>query len=159
MNEWYIFKIQFLYIRNVEKGIFGLGRSDPYFEIAKKYHRPMKGKPHVQPVFRSEVKKNHLNPLWNRAIIDLEHLCDNNMDMTLVITVYDGPEEKTFLSQTFTRVPIGFVEIKCSDVANNVTNEEEKKGNGDTTNALQLKRKDSDNFHVGNLVILQWENI
>ena len=81
------------------------------------------------------------------------------MDMTLVITVYDGPEENTFLSQTFTRVPIGFVEIKCSDVANNVTNEEEKKGNGDTTNALQLKRKDSDNFHVGNLVILQWENI
>jgi len=160
------FQLRCIKLLNVEKGTMGLDRTDPFFEIAKKYKRPTKGRPRLQPVYRSEVIGDHLNPCWDRDIIDILHLCDgigldnnnnddnDDEDMTLVITVFDGTEPDTFLSQPFTRTEVGRVETSLRALMESVT----PGGNGDTTNALRLKRHKGDRTkEVGLLVVLKAE--
>uniref|UniRef100_A0A7S3PU97 C2 domain-containing protein n=1 Tax=Chaetoceros debilis TaxID=122233 RepID=A0A7S3PU97_9STRA len=161
----FAFQLRCLNLLNVEKGTMGLDRTDPFFEIAKKYKRPTKGRPRLQPVYRSEVIADHLNPCWDRDIIDILHLCDgigldnasdndDEEDMTLVITVFDGTEPDTFLSQPFTRTEVGSVETSLRALQDSVT----LGGNGDTTNAMRLKRHKGDRAkEVGLLVVLKAE--
>ena len=40
-------------------------------------------------VFRSEYVKKDLNPLWNAGKVDLDHLCSNDFNASLRITVLD----------------------------------------------------------------------
>jgi len=164
-NKKFTFQLRCLNLLNVEKGTMGLDRTDPFFEIAKKYKRPTKGRPRLQPVYRSEVIADHLNPCWDRGTIDILHLCDgigiglndddgdsDEEEMTLVITVFDGTEPDTFLSQPFTRTEVGRVETSLRALQDSVT----PGGNGDTTNALRLKKYKGDRIkEVGLLIVLK----
>lgn len=151
-SSLFTFQLRCLNLLNVEKGTMGLDRTDPFFEIAKKYKRPTKGRPRLQPVYRSEVIADHLNPCWDRGTIDILHLCDDEEEMTLVITVFDGTEPDTFLSQPFTRTEVGRVETSLRALQDSVT----PGGNGDTTNALRLKRYKGDRIkEVGLLIVLK----
>jgi len=76
-------------MKNVEPGAFGLGRSDPFFEVAKKNADYRLATIKWQVVYRSEDIPNNLNPYWRPTTIGLEELCYGNLDWPLKITVYD----------------------------------------------------------------------
>jgi len=76
-------------MKNVEPGAFGLGRSDPFFELAKKNADYSIAQVKWNVVYRSEEINNNLNPYWKPASIGLEELCYGKLDWPLKITVYD----------------------------------------------------------------------
>ena len=76
-------------MKNVEPGLFGLGRSDPYFEIAKKDADYSIGRVKWNVVYRSEYIENNLNPYWRPTTIGLEELCYGNLDWPLKIAFFD----------------------------------------------------------------------
>ena len=76
-------------MKNVEPGAFGLGRSDPFFEVAKKNADYSIGHLKWNVVYRSEHKNDNLNPYWREVSIGLEELCYGELDWDLKITVYD----------------------------------------------------------------------
>ena len=76
-------------IRNVEPGILGLGRSDPYLEIAKKNTDHNAGIVRWNVVHRTESIQNHLNPFWQEFSKSLEELCDDDVHSPLLISVLD----------------------------------------------------------------------
>lgn len=76
-------------IRNVEPGILGLGRSDPFLEIAKKNTDHNAGIVRWNVVHRTEAIQNHLNPFWKEFSKSLEELCDNDMHSPLLISALD----------------------------------------------------------------------
>ena len=76
-------------IKNVEPGLFGLGRSDPFFEISKKDSDPAIGHSKWNVVYRSEHIMDNLNPFWKPTLIGLEELCYGDLDWPLKITIWD----------------------------------------------------------------------
>lgn len=68
-------------LKNVE-GIFK-GKSDPFFEISRLIGS------HNQLIYRSEFFRNNLNPIWEFATIDLDYLCDGELDKTIFFDVFD----------------------------------------------------------------------
>lgn len=71
-------------LKNVE-GMFK--KSDPFFEIKRTYDGPGGGS--WTPVFRSKHIKNNLNPIWEPATVDVNALCDGDLDRKLSIAIYD----------------------------------------------------------------------
>ena len=76
-------------MKNVEPGPFGLGRSDPFFEISKKNADYNIGQVKWNVVYRSEHIENNLNPYWKPTYIDLEELCYAKLDWPLKVSIYD----------------------------------------------------------------------
>jgi Ca2+-dependent lipid-binding protein len=76
-------------IRNVEAGILGLGRSDPFVEIAKKNADHASGVVRWNVVHRSPQIVNHLNPFWDEFSLSLEELCNNDLNWPIRIVVKD----------------------------------------------------------------------
>lgn len=76
-------------MKNVEPGFFGLGRSDPFFEIAKKNADYSIARVKWNVVYRSEYIDNNLNPYWRPATIGLEELCYGKIDWPLKIAFFD----------------------------------------------------------------------
>jgi hypothetical protein len=79
-------------MKNVEPGAFGLGRSDPFFEVSKKNADYSIAQVRWNVVYRSEAIDNNLNPYWRPTDIGLEELCYGKMDWPLKITVFDHNE-------------------------------------------------------------------
>lgn len=113
-------------VKNIEKGSFGFGKTDPYLEIAKEYSYPSIGSKHVQVVYRSEVIHNHLNPLWEKSDINLEVLCDGNLDMPLRVSIWDYSSSKRTMIGSFDTNVRGLV----SSVATN--------GNADRSRSFEF---------------------
>ena len=139
-----IFQFRCLDVKNIESGILGFGKTDPYLEIAKIYSYPEVGSKHIQAVYRSKAISNHLNPYFEQGAINLEALCDGNQNMSLQISLWDYGSKK--------RTMIGLLETDTMGLLEAVT----KGGNGDKSNALQFcaeshKRKKV----VGHLVVLE----
>lgn len=68
-------------IKNVE-GLLG-GKSDPFFEFNRKEGD------FTRLAYRSQVKKNNLNPDWGEVKIDVDYLCGSNFDQPFAISIYD----------------------------------------------------------------------
>jgi hypothetical protein len=79
-------------MKNVEPGAFGLGRSDPFFEVAKKDSDYSIAQVKWNVVYRSEHIENNLNPYWKPINIGLEELCYGKLDWPLRISVLDHNE-------------------------------------------------------------------
>jgi len=73
--------------QNLDKKDF-FGKSDPYFEICKTTESN-----DCTVVFRSEVKRNTLNPVWNQFSIESRNLCNGDYDRQLRIDVYDADDD------------------------------------------------------------------
>jgi len=80
-----------LNVKNIEGGNFtlGLGRSDPFVTLSKKYNNPENGKIRWQRVYKSPVIMNHLNPLWEEFHIHLDDLCDEDLNRPLLMELWD----------------------------------------------------------------------
>jgi hypothetical protein len=101
-------------IANVESGFLGLGRSDPFYELAKKNADVKSGIVRWNVVHRSERRDNHLNPYWDPVTLTLEELCYNDLNYPLQIRILDwnGTHEPT---------PIGQFETKIQDIIDHIS--------------------------------------
>lgn len=71
-------------LKNVE-GMFK--KSDPFYELRRTYDGPGGGS--WTPVYRSKHVKNDLNPKWEPATIDVNALCDGDLDRRLQVAIFD----------------------------------------------------------------------
>jgi len=71
-------------LKNVE-GMFG--KSDPFFELSRKVD--VAGGLTWDNVYRSEKIKNNLNPEWETAIVELSKLCGGDLDLPILVSVFD----------------------------------------------------------------------
>lgn len=132
-------------IRNVEPGLLGLGRSDPFFEIGKKDADHASGQVRWNVVYRSEHKDNHLNPFFAPFKIGIEELCNGDLDATIRIAVLDHNKHG---NHKF----IGAAETTLAKMIANVS----VKGNADRDVALELYMEGDQNRH-GLMIVLQAE--
>lgn len=84
-----VFHMRGLNVKNVESGVWGLGRSDPFYEISKKNADHEKGIVRWSPVYRSEKIDDNLNPFFNEHMMSLEELCYCDLDWPLRISIFD----------------------------------------------------------------------
>jgi hypothetical protein len=112
------FQLRGLDIQNVEAGVLGLGRTDPFFEIAKKDADHAAGSVRWNVIYRSEHVINHLNPYWQKPNmpISLEELCYCDINWPLLITVYDwnanGKHTEVGQFETTVKTLMGQVAVK-----------------------------------------------
>ena len=71
-------------LKNVD-GLFK--KSDPFYELRRTHDGPGGGS--WTPVYRSKHMKNNLNPKWEPATIDVNTLCDGNLDRQLQVAIFD----------------------------------------------------------------------
>jgi len=71
-------------LKNVE-GMFK--KSDPFFEVRRTYDGPGGGS--WTPVYRSQHVKDNLDPKWGPATIDVNALCDGDLDRRLQVAIFD----------------------------------------------------------------------
>jgi hypothetical protein len=71
-------------LKNVD-GLFS--KSDPFFIVNSQSNDP--GGRVWQPVYRSEVIQNNLNPTWKEFSISIEKLCGGERDRAIQIEVFD----------------------------------------------------------------------
>jgi Ca2+-dependent lipid-binding protein len=129
-------------IRNVEPGLLGLGRSDPFFEIAKKNADPASGVVRWVTVYRSEFILNHLNPFWDEFSMTTEDLCFCDPNALIRIAVKDYQKSGKHRL-------IGLVETTMKSLMERVA----VRGNADRQNALDLCRESG--RHTGLIVVLK----
>jgi hypothetical protein len=137
-------------IKNVEPGPFGLGRSDPFFEVAKKDSDHSIGLTQWNVMYRSEHIENHLNPFWTPCLIGLENLCYGDLSWPLKISVFDH-------SDNGKHKLIGEYECTVGELLQGVS----IKGNADRDKALHLstEEKAAKGKSYGLLVVLKAELI
>jgi hypothetical protein len=138
-----VFQFRCLDVKNIESGMLGFGKTDPYVEIAKVYNYPDIGTKHVQAVYRSEVIPNHLNPFYEKAAINFEELCDGDQNMPLLISIWDYSSRK--------RTLVGALETDTENLLAAVA-----EGNGDKSRALRFVTMGFRKTHVvAHLVVLE----
>eukprot|EP00542_Grammatophora_oceanica_P000374 CAMPEP_0194058144 /NCGR_PEP_ID=MMETSP0009_2-20130614/65318_1 /TAXON_ID=210454 /ORGANISM="Grammatophora oceanica, Strain CCMP 410" /LENGTH=258 /DNA_ID=CAMNT_0038708153 /DNA_START=77 /DNA_END=850 /DNA_ORIENTATION=- len=123
------FHFRGLDIKNIEAGVLGLGRSDPFYEICKKSSDLTNGVTTWPVAYRSETIMDNLNPYWKEGSLSLEALCYGDLEWPLKISVWD------WQSKGRHRV-IGEVETTIQDIVDHVT----QRGNADREGALKLSK-------------------
>ena len=140
-------RLRGLDMKNVEPGAFGLGRSDPFFEIAKKDSDYMAGHENWNVVYRSKYIDDNLNPYWESFELSMEELCYGKLDWPLKITIWDHNENGKH--------------VKIGEVAEtNITSLQDQiavKGNADREKAIPITRPDKNYKTYGLICILQAE--
>mmetsp|Transcript_27542 Transcript_27542/g.39448 ORF Transcript_27542/g.39448 Transcript_27542/m.39448 type:complete len:334 (+) Transcript_27542:129-1130(+) len=98
--------IRGLDVKNIESGLLGLGAVDPYFVVSKKENDTQTGSTRFYDMYRSEPIHDIINPYWKPFQIDLERLCNNDMNKQLRITIYDFEDrgQDRWLGEVFTSV-------------------------------------------------------
>ena len=71
-------------LKNVE-GLFK--KSDPFYEIRRTYDGSSHGSWHA--IYRSKQVKDDLSPKWEPATVDVNALCDGDLDRRVQIAVFD----------------------------------------------------------------------
>mmetsp|Transcript_29570 Transcript_29570/g.60175 ORF Transcript_29570/g.60175 Transcript_29570/m.60175 type:complete len:680 (+) Transcript_29570:384-2423(+) len=86
-------------LKNVE-GLFK--KSDPFFELRRTFDGPGGGA--WIPVYRSKHVKNNLNPTWEPVTVDVNQLCDGDLDRKVQVAIFDfegdGKHESMGLFET-----------------------------------------------------------
>lgn len=78
------FQLQSLKLHNVQS----LGRtSSPFYELYRRVDRP-KGATWMS-VYRSNVVRSDLNPLWTEVTLDMEATCHGDLDRAMKVIVWD----------------------------------------------------------------------
>lgn len=138
-------RLQFrgLDIKNVEPGLLGLGRSDPFVEVRKKNADHSVGQVRWNVVYRSDHISNHLNPFWQEFSIGLEELCYCDLKWPLQIIVMDWqPNGKHRKIGQFEAT----VELLMERVA--------VKGNADRETAFEIYSERNDKLKVSGLIVV-----
>ncbi|GKY97057.1 hypothetical protein MPSEU_000664300 [Mayamaea pseudoterrestris] len=107
------FQLQAKSLQNVQT----LGRtSSPFFELYRKVDRPT-GATWIS-VYRSNVVKSDLNPLWTEVTLDMEATCNGDLSRAMKVIVWDHRRTgKHKLIGEFETSMKGFAQAKLSDDA------------------------------------------
>jgi hypothetical protein len=124
------FHLRGLDMKNVEPGAFGLGRSDPFYELSKKNADYTIAQVKWNIVYRSEPIDNNLNPYWRPTTIGLEELCYGKLDWPLKITVFDHNDNGVHRA-------IGEFETTIAELQERIA----VKGNADREQAIPISRE------------------
>ncbi len=62
-------------------------KSDPFFELRRTYDGPGGGA--WIPVYRSKHIQNNLNPTWEPATVDVNQLCDGDLNRKIQVAIFD----------------------------------------------------------------------
>jgi Ca2+-dependent lipid-binding protein len=137
------FQLRALDVQNVEPGWFGLGRSDPYFELCQKSVDPAVGWVRWHLLYRSEIIQDHLNPYWEPFL--LQHVTADPLHTIVRIRVYDdnGKHKAPKL--------IG----ECETTFEQLSQQLSQRGNADREKAMPLYRNGKTEKTRGWLVVLQ----
>lgn len=130
-------------IKNVEPGVLGLGRTDPFFEISKKNADHAAGVVRWDVVYRSEHIFDHLNPFWKPFTLSMEQLCFCDPDWPLRITGFDW-------QRTGRHREIGHFETTLKGLQDNIA----VRGNADRELAFEIMHEDQITS-MGLIVVLQ----
>lgn len=145
INQNVTLQFRGLQIKNIENGMTGLGKTDPFIQISKKYLNAATGKSRSQLVYRSEAKMDHLNPVWDAFDLNLETLCDGDFGKILQIGLWDW--EKSGQHRY-----LGTVETTLNGLIESVSDG----GNADKSKALRIVNTNfiSSAEVVGYLIVL-----
>lgn len=151
MEETVSLKLRARHVKNVEQGILGFGKTDPYLEIYKQHFYPELGRSHWLLVHRTECIHDHLNPVWKDVIKTTEALCDGDWDKSLKITLVDFEKRRKHRK-------LGHVETTLNQLKESIA----IKGNGDLSNALTFLKDGSNTGSkkgVGSLIVMDFEEL
>jgi C2 domain len=130
-------------IRNVEPGLTGLGRSDPFFEVSRKNADHAAGVVRWNTIYRSAYMIDHLNPLWDKFTVSLEELCYCDVAWPTRITVYD-------YNRNGKHVEIGGFETTVQELSQRVA----IRGNADRERAFEISREDKNAGTTQGLIVV-----
>jgi len=140
-------QVRCLNVVNIELGRLGLGHTDPFLEISKKYNSKSAGTTRWQLIYRTIVIKNHLNPLWGAFDLSMGDFCDSDLGKLIKIELWDYQRKGQHRY-------LGKVETTTRQLLKSKT----EKGNGDKTKALTFTNDtDYEGKRVGDLIILKAE--
>lgn len=142
----FVLHLRALNVKNVEKRkLLGLGKTDPFIEIRKKYNNFETGIPRWKVVYRSEWVSNHLNPMFEKVSIPIEQFCDNDLQKDLKVLLYDYEPDGDHKC-------LGEMEVTPDILMRNISHA----GNADRDRALEFIKGDERRKRVeGLLVILE----
>lgn len=127
------FTLRGIKLKNVE-GIFN--KSDPFFEVSRLINAA--GGESWHPVYRSKHINNDLNPKWEAVSIDVNKLCDGDLNRPVLIQVWDWEKSGN-------HTPMGSIETTVNAMIKAVTpTGDGNPKNVDTKKAFALKRKGKD---------------
>ena len=151
IEETVSLKLRARHVKNVEQGILGFGKTDPYLEIYKQHFYPELGRSHWLLVHRTEHIDDHLNPVWKEITKTTEELCDGDWDRSLRITLVDFERRRKHRT-------LGHVETTLNQLKECIA----IKGNGDLSNSLIFLKDGCDTGSkkgVGNLIVMDFEEL
>jgi len=78
-----------LQLRGIKlENLEAFSKSDPFFEI-QTATSDLQGARLWQPVYRSEIIKNNLQPKWNECQMSIETVCGGNLERPIQVQVFD----------------------------------------------------------------------
>jgi len=85
-NGTFSFQIRAFKLKNTYTGLLSK-TSSPFFEVLRKVERPT-GATWVK-VYQSNVVKRDLDPVWNEATLDVEAICNGDLDRAIKVVLLD----------------------------------------------------------------------
>ena len=145
LNPTNLVTLQFrlLDVKNIEPGILGLGRTDPFFEIQKKNVDPVVGIINWITAYRSEHIHDNLNPVFKSFDLCVEDLCYADEDWPLRMVVYDWQKNGKHRM-------LGMAQTSLADLLE----KKSKGGNADRSSALSLTIEGATTT-IGLIVVLE----
>lgn len=145
LNPISIATLQFrlLDVKNIEPGILGLGRTDPFLEIQKKNVDPVVGIINWITAYRTEHVHDNLNPVFKSFELSLEDLCYADDDWPLRIVVYDWQKNGKHRM-------LGMAQTSLNDLLE----KKSKGGNADRSSALSVTIEGTETS-IGLIVVLE----
>jgi Ca2+-dependent lipid-binding protein len=130
-------------VKNIEPGILGLGRTDPFVELQKKNVDPVVGIINWITAYRSEHVHDNLNPVFKSFELTVEDLCYADEDWPLRMVVYDWQKNGKH------RV-LGMAQTSLSDLLE----KKSKGGNADRSSAMSVTIEGTETA-IGLIVVLE----
>ena len=132
-------------MKNIESGILGLGRTDPFIEIQKKNVDPVVGVVQWISAYRTEYVLDNLNPVFKEFDLSVENLCYCDENWLLRLIVCDW--QKSGKHRT-----LGYCYTSLKDLREKVA----KGGNADRTSAMPISIEGASTT-IGLIVVLKAE--
>eukprot|EP00546_Thalassionema_frauenfeldii_P013601 CAMPEP_0178917258 /NCGR_PEP_ID=MMETSP0786-20121207/13144_1 /TAXON_ID=186022 /ORGANISM="Thalassionema frauenfeldii, Strain CCMP 1798" /LENGTH=272 /DNA_ID=CAMNT_0020590783 /DNA_START=69 /DNA_END=887 /DNA_ORIENTATION=+ len=123
-------QFRMLDVKNVESGILGLGRSDPFVELQKRVSKEGWDEEKWIVAYRTYHETDNLRPVFDEFRIPMENLCYCDKTWPLRLVCYDWQRNGKH------RV-IGLVETTVAELMEKVS----KNGNADRSNALSITKE------------------
>ena len=145
LNPTSLVALQFrlLDVKNIEPGILGLGRTDPFIELQKKNVDPVVGIINWITAYRSEHVHDNLNPVFKSFELTVEDLCYADEDWPLRMVVYDWQKNGKHRM-------LGMAQTSLSDLLE----KKSKGGNADRSSAMSVTIEGTETA-IGLIVVLE----